>query len=118
MRFNSYSQVPSVVPSHRDRDIPSNLITFHHHLPKPADTQAEMVSQDVLPKLCSLLASGSEAVRRASVALLWILSQHPHNQVGELILPHVLRYRMIPLPTLRANTTISSAIPGKHTKSD
>uniref|UniRef100_A0A8C3GDE6 Vacuolar protein 8 n=1 Tax=Cairina moschata TaxID=8855 RepID=A0A8C3GDE6_CAIMO len=80
MRFNSYSQVPSVVPSHRDRDIPSNLITFHHHLPKPADTQAEMVSQDILPKLCSLLASGSEAVRRASVALLWILSQHPHNQ--------------------------------------
>uniref|UniRef100_A0A8B9UU50 Vacuolar protein 8 n=1 Tax=Anas zonorhyncha TaxID=75864 RepID=A0A8B9UU50_9AVES len=50
------------------------------NLATSADTQAEMVSQDVLPKLCSLLASGSEAVRRASVALLWILSQHPHNQ--------------------------------------
>lgn len=53
--------------------------------PKPADIQAEMVAEDVLPKLCSLLASGSEDVRRASIALLWILSQHPHNQVGEVI---------------------------------
>lgn len=53
--------------------------------PKPADIQAEMVAEDVLPKLCSLLTSGSEGVRRASIALLWILSQHPHNQVGEAI---------------------------------
>ncbi|XP_071405243.1 uncharacterized protein [Pithys albifrons albifrons] len=45
-----------------------------------ADIQAEMVAENVLPKLCSLLASDSEDVRRASVALLWILSQHPHNQ--------------------------------------
>ncbi|XP_052640429.1 uncharacterized protein LOC128140533 isoform X2 [Harpia harpyja] len=45
-----------------------------------ADIQAEMVAEDVLPKLCSLLASGSEDVRHASIALLWILSQHPHNQ--------------------------------------
>jgi len=44
-----------------------------------------MVAEDVLPKLHSLLASGSEDVRRASIALLWILSQHPHNQVGEVI---------------------------------
>ena len=44
-----------------------------------------MVAEDVLPKLCSLLASGSEDVRHASIALLWILSQHPHNQVGEVI---------------------------------
>lgn len=55
------------------------------HFPKPADIQAEMVAEDVLPKLRSLLASGSEDVRRASIALLWILSQHPHNQVGEVI---------------------------------
>lgn len=54
-------------------------------LPKPADIQAEMVAEDVLSKLRSLLASGSEDVCRASIALLWILSQHPHNQVGEVI---------------------------------
>ncbi|KAI6071269.1 Vacuolar protein 8-like protein [Aix galericulata] len=40
------------------------------NLATSADTQAELVSQDVLPKLCSLLASGSEAVRRASDALV------------------------------------------------
>ncbi|KAI1240844.1 hypothetical protein IHE44_0009289 [Lamprotornis superbus] len=45
-----------------------------------ADIQAEMVAENALPKLCSLLASGSEDVRRASIALLWILSQHPPNQ--------------------------------------
>ncbi|KAM6271736.1 uncharacterized protein M6G45_003108 isoform 1-T1 [Spheniscus humboldti] len=45
-----------------------------------ADIQAEMVAEDVLPKLRSLLASGSKDVRRAAIALLWILSQHPHNQ--------------------------------------
>ncbi|XP_030912133.1 vacuolar protein 8-like [Geospiza fortis] len=44
------------------------------------DIQAEMVAENVLPKLCSLLASGSEDVRRASIALLWILSLHPPNQ--------------------------------------
>lgn len=44
-----------------------------------------MVAEDVLPKLCSLLASGNEDVRHASIALLWILSQHPRNQVGEVI---------------------------------
>ncbi|KAM6083974.1 uncharacterized protein LJ206_006350 [Theristicus caerulescens] len=50
------------------------------NLATSADIQAKMVTEDVLPKLRSLLASGSEAVRRASIALLWILSQHPHNQ--------------------------------------
>ncbi|XP_035755726.1 vacuolar protein 8 isoform X4 [Egretta garzetta] len=50
------------------------------NLATSADIQAEMVAEDVLPKLCSLLTSGSEGVRRASIALLWILSQHPHNQ--------------------------------------
>ncbi|XP_052640428.1 uncharacterized protein LOC128140533 isoform X1 [Harpia harpyja] len=50
------------------------------NLATSADIQAEMVAEDVLPKLCSLLASGSEDVRHASIALLWILSQHPHNQ--------------------------------------
>ncbi|XP_061234461.1 uncharacterized protein LOC133225735 isoform X2 [Neopsephotus bourkii] len=44
------------------------------------DIQAEMVAEDVLPKLHALLASGSEDVCRASIALLWILSEHPHNQ--------------------------------------
>lgn len=44
-----------------------------------------MVAENVLPELCSLLASGSEDVRRASIALLWILSQHPPNQVWEVI---------------------------------
>ncbi|XP_010179312.1 PREDICTED: vacuolar protein 8-like [Mesitornis unicolor] len=50
------------------------------NLATSADVQAEMVAEDVLPKLCSLLVSGSEDVRRASIALLWILSQHSHNQ--------------------------------------
>nr|XP_009922243.1 PREDICTED: vacuolar protein 8-like [Haliaeetus albicilla] len=50
------------------------------NLATSADIQAEMVAEDVLPKLCSLLASGSEDVRHASIALLWILSQHRHNQ--------------------------------------
>ncbi|XP_074025261.1 uncharacterized protein [Numenius arquata] len=50
------------------------------NLAASADIQAEMVAEDVLPKLRSLLASRSEDVRRASIALLWILSQHPHNQ--------------------------------------
>ncbi|XP_068006438.1 uncharacterized protein [Melanerpes formicivorus] len=50
------------------------------NLATSADIQAEMVAEDVLPKLRSLLASSSEDVRHASVALLWILSQHPHNQ--------------------------------------
>ncbi|XP_072714050.1 uncharacterized protein [Ciconia boyciana] len=50
------------------------------NLATSADIQAEMVAEDVLPKLRSLLASGSEGVRRASIALLWILSQHPRNQ--------------------------------------
>ncbi|KAF4795672.1 vacuolar protein 8-like protein [Turdus rufiventris] len=55
---------------------PPDLLCF----PTPADIQAEMVAENALPKLCSLLASGSEDVRRASIALLWILSQHPPNQ--------------------------------------
>ncbi|XP_064913188.1 uncharacterized protein LOC102096500 isoform X1 [Columba livia] len=50
------------------------------NLATSADIQAEMVAEDVLPKLCSLLASGNEDVRHASIALLWILSQHPRNQ--------------------------------------
>ncbi|XP_054249429.1 uncharacterized protein LOC128976271 [Indicator indicator] len=50
------------------------------NLATSADIQAEMVAEDVLPKLCSLLASSSKDVRHASIALLWILSQHPHNQ--------------------------------------
>ncbi|XP_037986899.1 vacuolar protein 8-like isoform X2 [Motacilla alba alba] len=50
------------------------------NLATSVDIQAEMVAENVLPKLCSLLASGSEDVRRASIALLWILSQHPPNQ--------------------------------------
>uniref|UniRef100_A0A8B9MCS7 Vacuolar protein 8 n=1 Tax=Accipiter nisus TaxID=211598 RepID=A0A8B9MCS7_9AVES len=50
------------------------------NLATSADIQAEMVAEDILPKLCSLLTSGSEDVRHASIALLWILSQHPHNQ--------------------------------------
>ncbi|KAM6278797.1 uncharacterized protein LJ264_001590 isoform 2-T3 [Porphyrio hochstetteri] len=50
------------------------------NLATSADIQAEMVAEDVLPKLCSLLASGSKDVHHASIALLWILSQHPHNQ--------------------------------------
>ncbi|XP_037248214.1 vacuolar protein 8-like [Falco rusticolus] len=50
------------------------------NLATSADIQAEMVAEDVLSKLRSLLASGSEDVCRASIALLWILSQHPHNQ--------------------------------------
>uniref|UniRef100_A0A8C3J0Q9 Vacuolar protein 8 n=1 Tax=Calidris pygmaea TaxID=425635 RepID=A0A8C3J0Q9_9CHAR len=50
------------------------------NLAASADIQAEMVAEDVLPQLRSLLASRSEDVRRASIALLWILSQHPHNQ--------------------------------------
>ncbi|XP_014734571.1 PREDICTED: vacuolar protein 8-like isoform X1 [Sturnus vulgaris] len=50
------------------------------NLATSADIQAEMVAENALPKLCSLLASGSEDVRRASIALLWILSQHPPNQ--------------------------------------
>ncbi|KAM9297257.1 uncharacterized protein RDI95_000337 [Morus bassanus] len=50
------------------------------NLATSADIQAEMVAEDILPKLHSLLASCSEVVRRASIALLWILSQHPHNQ--------------------------------------
>ncbi|XP_071596939.1 uncharacterized protein [Heliangelus exortis] len=45
-----------------------------------SDIQSEMVAEDVLPKLCSLLASSSKDVCHASIALLWILSQHPHNQ--------------------------------------
>ncbi|KAM9564010.1 uncharacterized protein ACIB01_006428 isoform 1-T1 [Guaruba guarouba] len=50
------------------------------NLATSVDIQAEMVAEDVLPKLHALLASGSEDVRRASIALLWILSEHPHNQ--------------------------------------
>ncbi|XP_010003865.1 PREDICTED: vacuolar protein 8-like [Chaetura pelagica] len=50
------------------------------NLAASADIQAEMVAEAVLPTLCSLLASRSQDVRRASVALLWRLSQHPHNQ--------------------------------------
>ncbi|XP_008492310.1 vacuolar protein 8 isoform X4 [Calypte anna] len=50
------------------------------NLASSADIQSEMVAEDVLPKLCSLLASSSKDVHHASIALLWILSQHPHNQ--------------------------------------
>ncbi|XP_026700044.1 vacuolar protein 8-like isoform X3 [Athene cunicularia] len=50
------------------------------NLATSVDIQAEMVAEDILPKLLSLLASGSKDVRCASIALLWILSQHPHNQ--------------------------------------
>lgn len=60
-------------------------LTELSHFPKSVDIQAEMVAENVLPKLRALLASGSEDVRRASIALLWILSEHPHNQVGEVI---------------------------------
>ncbi|XP_015713870.1 vacuolar protein 8-like isoform X2 [Coturnix japonica] len=45
-----------------------------------AEAQAELVAKDVLPRLCSLLVSSSEDVNRAAVALLWVLSQYPHNQ--------------------------------------
>uniref|UniRef100_A0A8C9LED0 Vacuolar protein 8 n=1 Tax=Pavo cristatus TaxID=9049 RepID=A0A8C9LED0_PAVCR len=51
-----------------------------------ADTQAKLVAKDVLPRLCSLLVSSTEDVCRAAVALLWVLSQYPHNQVWQLIL--------------------------------
>ncbi|KAM8809258.1 uncharacterized protein ACNFOS_000684 [Eudromia elegans] len=50
------------------------------NLATSADTQVEIVAHNVLPKLLSLLASGSRAVRHAAVALLWMLSQHPRNQ--------------------------------------
>lgn len=101
-----YNWTSGIAPSHGDGEVPSNLITvatvkclsqsliysqqcseppWPLFFPTPADIQAEMVAENVLPKLCSLLASGSEDVRRASIALLWILSQHPPNQVGEVI---------------------------------
>lgn len=85
MRFNFYNEIPSTIPSHRDWVVPSNVLTFHHHLLQTADTQAKLVAKDVLPRLCSLLVSSSEDVRRAAVALLWVLSQYPHNQVWQLI---------------------------------
>lgn len=105
MRAYFYNQTSSVVPSHGSWVDPSNFITeaqsdvcvraqMPHsalkltelsHFPKSVDIQAEMVAENVLPKLRALLASGSEDVRRASIALLWILSEHPHNQVGEVI---------------------------------
>ncbi|XP_009687166.2 uncharacterized protein [Struthio camelus] len=50
------------------------------NLATSADTQVEIVAHNVLPKLLSLLASGNKDVRRAAIALLWILSQHPRNQ--------------------------------------
>nr|XP_013814408.1 PREDICTED: vacuolar protein 8-like [Apteryx mantelli mantelli] len=50
------------------------------NLATSADTQAEIVAHNVLPKLLSLLASGNKDVRCAAVALLWILCQHPRNQ--------------------------------------
>nr|XP_006123909.2 vacuolar protein 8-like [Pelodiscus sinensis] len=42
--------------------------------------QAEIIAMDILPKLLTLLASNNSDVQQASVALLWILSQHPANQ--------------------------------------
>ncbi|XP_025976359.1 uncharacterized protein LOC112995530 isoform X3 [Dromaius novaehollandiae] len=50
------------------------------NLATSVDTQVEIVAHNVLPKLLSLLASGNKDVRRAAIALLWILSQHPRNQ--------------------------------------
>ncbi|XP_009555766.2 uncharacterized protein LOC104056236 isoform X1 [Cuculus canorus] len=60
------------------------------NLATSVDIQDMMVAEDVLPKLHSLLTSGSEDVRRASIALLWILSQHSHNQ-DTLACPELLR---------------------------
>ncbi|XP_064025194.1 uncharacterized protein LOC135189110 isoform X2 [Pogoniulus pusillus] len=60
--------------------ISSQACVCLRNLATSADIQAEMVAEDVLPKLRSLLASNSEDVRHASIALLWILSQHTHNQ--------------------------------------
>ncbi|KYO19063.1 uncharacterized protein LOC102558480 isoform X2 [Alligator mississippiensis] len=61
--------------------------------------QADIIAMDVLPQLLSLLASSSTDVQRASIALLWKLSQHPGNQdtltcgemlntLGKLLLTH------------------------------
>ncbi|KAM6323692.1 uncharacterized protein AAHN32_014900 [Aegotheles albertisi] len=69
----------SLLSSSTDK-VSSQACVCLRNLATSADIQAEMVAEDVLPKLCSLLASGSKDVRRASIALLWILSQHPHNQ--------------------------------------
>ncbi|XP_053792965.1 uncharacterized protein LOC128784985 isoform X3 [Vidua chalybeata] len=63
-----------------DKQVSSQACVCLRNLATSVDIQAEMVAENVLPKLCSLLASGSEDVRRASIALLWILSQHPPNQ--------------------------------------
>ncbi|KAM6406218.1 uncharacterized protein J5M81_002989 isoform 3-T3 [Pluvialis apricaria] len=69
----------SLLSSSVDKQVSSQACVCLRNL-ATSDIQAEMVAEDVLPKLRSLLASGSEDVRRASIALLWILSQHPHNQ--------------------------------------
>ncbi|XP_039916728.1 uncharacterized protein LOC120751252 isoform X3 [Hirundo rustica] len=69
----------SLLSSSMDK-VSSQACVCLRNLATSADIQAEMVAENVLPKLCSLLASGSEDVRHASIALLWILSQHPPNQ--------------------------------------
>ncbi|XP_010123026.1 PREDICTED: vacuolar protein 8-like [Chlamydotis macqueenii] len=74
-RFKKKSLLSSSVDK-----VSSQACVCLRNLAASADIQAEMVAEDVLPKLRSLLASGSKDVRHASIALLWILSQHPHNQ--------------------------------------
>ncbi|CAM4534473.1 uncharacterized protein [Lepidochelys kempii] len=49
------------------------------NLATSVNIQADIV-MDILPKLLSLLASSNSDVQQASIALLWILSQHPANQ--------------------------------------
>ncbi|XP_063185587.1 uncharacterized protein LOC134513206 isoform X3 [Chroicocephalus ridibundus] len=69
----------SLLSSSVDKQVSSQACVCLRNL-ATSDIQAEMLAEDVLPKLRSLLASRNEDVRRASIALLWILSQHTHNQ--------------------------------------
>ncbi|XP_065256458.1 uncharacterized protein LOC135875518 [Emys orbicularis] len=50
------------------------------NLATSVNIQADIIAMDILPKLLSLLASSNSDVQQASIALLWILSQHPVNQ--------------------------------------
>ncbi|KAH1173521.1 vacuolar protein 8-like [Mauremys mutica] len=50
------------------------------NLATSVNIQADIIAMDILPKLLSLLASSNSDVQQASIALLWILSQHPANQ--------------------------------------
>ncbi|XP_052530764.1 uncharacterized protein LOC128076738 [Tympanuchus pallidicinctus] len=70
----------SLLSSSVDKKVSSQACVCLRNLATRADTQAELVAKDVLPRLCSLLVSSSEDACRAAVALLWVLSQHPHNQ--------------------------------------